>query len=852
MTFVRRFTSDPGNEVIEQIEGIVLISRDPPAQVSGVFAGTVMLLGEFEDGPFNLPTEIENGGDLLANFGGFGFTYEGLPSCNPCARARFADSAITPEYWNGNAFIWLSQKKFGGLIVVRADTSVGTVEVTRQAQVTGNNDSTWELVTGQTVVAAVNATLQTATFTAAIAVLTSAAGVYPTTFAGGESMNVTIDEGTDFQIGPIDIVFQVGDQAHADVIARINTTLGYVAAADGGGGTTTLSGRVQGTRGRVNVNSVSGVLVTTATGFSAPTAANGTGNVANILEVTLSEAKAVIEAGVVGSRVERDSNGSIRIVSTGTDRMMYDVGNSTAEAFGFGVSGADFVASSAAKGFAVFLSTAGTYPTTFAGGESLTLGFDNAPDILVVFTAGDQSQAQVIARINSIAGYPAASSFSGTVLQLSGRVNGGQVRVVSASGLVLSALGLVVPTLTVGVPTADTIVPAGFRFRNAAADEWVSMQTQKVAANNAGPYSLKVRPANDDDTASLAAADTVTVMVDLLPGLALGATNPSQIDAALSEPAIDSRYDDAFASTLAQSSVAKLANGVFAARQSNALRNGLRADGLTASGSGMTGRISVIRPPLGTTRTTAKSGVQQPGVGRYRSANNGYAYPGLQIRIPQIAARGTSGGAGFTADGIIDVGSDVLVATLMSQLAPEENIGQATDIPSWALGLEAGNADVQNMDINDYIAFKAAGIMAPVFDGGACEIQSAVTTVDPLLSPELADFARQRFEYFIQDSLKTRLKAFNKKKMTAQRRADCLGEIGGFMTGLVSSDNPANQRIDSFLIDAKSGNSKASLARGQFRIILRVRMLPDMKFIVLETIVGTNVETTVTVLQQAA
>lgn len=50
----------------------------------------------------------------------------------------------------------------------------------------------------------------------------------------------------------------------------------------------------------------------------------------------------------------------------------------------------------------------GIFPTLFAGGESFDLDFEGAP-ISVVFQAGDQTAAQVAARINStfaLAGYP--------------------------------------------------------------------------------------------------------------------------------------------------------------------------------------------------------------------------------------------------------------------------------------------------------------------------------------------------------------------------------------------------------------------------------------------------------------
>ena len=108
--FIRRFTTDPGIATTLAIEGIVIIDRDPASQVQGEGTGFVTLIGEFEDGQFNLPEAHASGEDLLRQRGGFGFTYQGLPSNHPCARSRKADGALNPEYWNGNGFIGVVNK----------------------------------------------------------------------------------------------------------------------------------------------------------------------------------------------------------------------------------------------------------------------------------------------------------------------------------------------------------------------------------------------------------------------------------------------------------------------------------------------------------------------------------------------------------------------------------------------------------------------------------------------------------------------------------------------------------------------------------------------------------------------
>ena len=79
--FVRRYLSDPGLEELTAIEGVVIIDRDPPASITGVGTGTVTVVGEFENGPFNDPIEVASGADMLNTFGGFGFVYDSGYGC---------------------------------------------------------------------------------------------------------------------------------------------------------------------------------------------------------------------------------------------------------------------------------------------------------------------------------------------------------------------------------------------------------------------------------------------------------------------------------------------------------------------------------------------------------------------------------------------------------------------------------------------------------------------------------------------------------------------------------------------------------------------------------------------------
>lgn len=729
--FIRRYLADPGAAELTAIEGVVIIDREPPASITGVGSGCALIVGEFEDGEFETPTEVSGGSDLVATFGGFGYTYDGIGGNNPCARTRRSDGAIVDEYWNGNGFLALVNKRFRRLIVCRVDTSVGEVSFTRLASLSGSSNFTFDLEPGELVAVKIDgAAAVNATFTATAGTRVSAAGTYPSAFIGGETLTFAID-GAQYVA-----TFLAGDQTQAQVIARLNAAAGYTAFVDSGAGVTTLTGRQRGTGGSVQIVAVSAVVVTTATGFSAGAAAAGTGNVANIDQVTVTEANTVISGAVASARVDRDAAGKVRIYNAGTP------GTGTIE----------LAATTTATGFGWALSTE-----------------DDA------------------------------------------------------------AVG------------EDGVIPAGTRVQTAGAVVFVTMQTIDVSSTSAGPYTVKVRHALDDGSGTSAGVAAITTVTAPIALGAFEVTNDLGLSAALSESAIDAQYVLAMAKTSDITSVVKEANLMWSARSSNAVRSTVRSTVLDASANGCYGRLGFIRPPLKTTRVVAKSTTSQPGVGAYRDQRIVYCYPGVQTYVPQIALRGTAGGAGFTADGLIDTGFDSWAVALCSQLPPEENPGQETPFLSGITAIEAGNSDVQGMVIGDYRAFRAAGIAAPRIDGGVAFMQSGVTSVDPLVYPNLKNIARRRMADFIQDTLALRLLAFGKKLATKQRRALVIGEINGFMSGLRSADNPSLQRIEDYLLDGLSANTADAVAAGIYRIKLKVRTLSSLDVIVLDTEIGESV-----------
>lgn len=114
---LRRFSYMPSLEVLGEIEGVAIIEVLPPSVFLGRVTGMVLLAGEWPAGPFNTPTQVDSSQAVIqGTFGGFA-----LSCVDPFS---YASSAFTNPYSNGNAFCWLSGKKFRRLTLVRVDNSL--------------------------------------------------------------------------------------------------------------------------------------------------------------------------------------------------------------------------------------------------------------------------------------------------------------------------------------------------------------------------------------------------------------------------------------------------------------------------------------------------------------------------------------------------------------------------------------------------------------------------------------------------------------------------------------------------------------------------------------------------------
>jgi hypothetical protein len=739
--YVRRFTEVPTLEVIREIEGLVIVDLAPPAPATGAGSGTVLLVGEFEDGYFATDeealgaVEVYGSGDYQHKFGGFGYLYNGVKANHPSARRSLS------EDWNGNGWLKSYGLKANRLLVSRVDTSVGEVVFSPLATIKGSAGP-WPLDIGDVLSATTNTGTGTTTALAATAATVTGSGAALGTIVGGDTFTLQVDH------GPVTtITFGAADITIAAVVARINNTLGAIVAANSAG-QLALTGIRLGTAGQLVLADVTAGCLAKL-GHTAATT-DGTGNVANLASVTATEVAALVNASAsMGA-----ANAAAKVSPSDGKLWLYHTVSATASTIqidaGTGGMGA-------ALGFvidvdaAIALNEAGTIP------------------------AGTRVQASSLSTFD----YTFDNTFGGSV------------------------------------------VP-----------EWVTMQTIDIPAGAAGPFTVRVRPGRDNGTSIGAAISLVNTLVDSPSFAAFTVSNPAALTAALTEGQKDAAYKEALDATLNELGVCREANYLLIARCSDSVKREGRANAVLATEIGMFGRKYIAGNMLGTSPDASIVDVAS-----YRRDRLFYSALALKVKIPVIAERGTGGGSGFTADGIINVRPDGPLCTLCARLPPEENPGQQTNLIDDFFAVNAYGASIT---IDTYKAFRRNGICAPRVDRvGGTIFQSGVTS--SLISGE-ETIARRRMADFIQDSAIGIWLPYSKKIAREAVRMRALAKWNQFLAGLESAANPEKSRIHSWSTDdgVNAGNTNTTLALGVYYVLTKVKTHPSLDFIVLQTEIGEN------------
>jgi hypothetical protein len=303
---------------------------------------------------------------------------------------------------------------------------------------------------------------------------------------------------------------------------------------------------------------------------------------------------------------------------------------------------------------------------------------------------------------------------------------------------------------------------------------------------------------------------------------------------------LDALYASALTALLQDAAPARDVNVVFSARTTAVVRAALKTNALGASAS--LGRMACVAPPLSVVTASAALASASPGVGATTDERVIYDWPGAQTFVPEAAGLTIKTADGLnTTDGVLDTRGDGWMAAVLSNLAPERNPGQAgapvDRVLSPILGIQRG---VSTLSMGDYINMKAGGIAGLRIDRKVGPIfQSGITSS---LTSGQKNIARRRMADFIEDSVAQALLPFTKQPLTEQLKDDEVMEIDTFLDTLLSPSNPPAQRIAGYVIDDKSGNTKATEALGIFVIIAKVRTLASQDEIVFQASIGEAVD----------
>ncbi len=425
------------------------------------------------------------------------------------------------------------------------------------------------------------------------------------------------------------------------------------------------------------------------------------------------------------------------------------------------------------------------------------------------------------------------------------------VDVLSATQLVVEALNGSNITWTVDSSLPWRIHPAA-SFDTSAATTYDNVAGYLIPARpldatiSAGS-TLSAKPAAPAGT-----ANTWNALSGLRMGIMPGVGNDLVYTAAVQAPnapqssELDALYSTCFEALLADAYPARDVSILIASRTSDLIRESLKTHVLTASAQGR-GRVAVIAPPINTADSAVVLGDDAPGVGATRDERVIYCWPGVQTSVSKaqnISIKRADGT--YTTEGILDVRADAYMASVLSNLSAERNPGQAADpVPlclSTILGFQSGN--LPDFTMTDYILFRQNGVAAIRFDRSAGKtFQSGITTSQ--VSGE-KNINRRRMADEIQDTLAQVYEKFSKLPLTNALKDAIESETIAYLEGLLSTTNPAAQRIEAYSVDSKSGNTPELNAQGIYVVIVRVRMLATADDIVLQAEVGPTVTITTT------
>lgn len=820
LVFKLVYQTMPSDAELDSIEQVALVDEVPPATPLGTGLLSVLVVGETERGVFT-PQRITGVTDYGNKYGGLGWTTSGGKSQGAVARKSGGDGL-----WNGNLSMWRSKKRFGGLVVCRVDNSAGSVQFRRLAAIKGGRGP-FSAANGDTITFQRNGVTNViGTWTGVAARISGIAGTFPTLFTGGESFEVSVDDA----VLPI-VLMTAAEQTAQNVADRINAVTALPIASVVGG-QLVIDSVIKGTAGRVKI--LGGTALSTL-GFSAtPVQDVWTWTVANA-QIGAYKIRVARYVNGVLTNVDGDYASLDAIEATLQNGLVADL-STNLDGTGITVSepAATTIRITAPVNLLVTASTVTevsvndvTVAHTTVGYVSEASGTGNVPNLAYITNLDAATVFGALANLDSYVDSQGFVWVADTATPASGTLQ-------ATAGYVPFGFDGVLADAAVG---SVVTLQAGKRLRDTQDQLWVTMEDVKTDTTG-GAFSMKIRPWNDTDSVLAAAANTITTVVDELPGY--WAVTNAAIVTRLSAAQLDARYAEALDRTLDLNSEASDCRMVASARHSGPINRALKENAYAATAAGCDARIAVVSPIIGTTREDvldeAAAGI---GVGSVRGDRVLYCFPGVRIEVKEISSVGAVGGLGFSNDGIIEQPADSWMCTIRSRIPAHHSAGKnlrdsnVGELP--ILSLEAAYESTlggQGLEIDDYKLFKAKGVAAfRRMKGIGYVVQSDVTCVvrelDKPISPAYRRFVTDNL---IDDTYVVCVK-YKDEVNSAQVREAIRTQLRGLIQTYVRSGAVVG-------FEVKLDSSKAQLDAGILIYVVSVKLAGIINAIVLRLRVG--------------
>ena len=809
----------PTDAELDEIEQVALVDEVPPATPLGTGTTSVLYIGETEKGVFS-PQRVAGVTDYASKYGGLGWTTSAGKSQGAVARRSCGSIP-----WEGNLYTARNRKRFGGLVICRVDGSAGSVQFRRLAAIRGGKGP-FSAANGTTVTFQRNGvTNVVGTLSGTAAQIVGVSGTYPTNFVGGETIELEIDGQ-----GPRVVVMTATEQTRNQVRDRINAVLALTVAG-ASGAELTINSVIEGTDGYARI--IGGTALSTLGLVSTPVQDAWTYTMVNA------------QIGNYTLRVTRYLDG---VLTT------YDASYASLDAVEANLCNGLFAAAQALGIPGATWSQPAPTTLRITGDNNViftaTVHLEVSPGDITVAnsTVGRITEAQGTGNVPNLAFIEAADAAAvfGALANLDSYVDSeGYLWVAETAtpgtGKLQATAGAYADfgfdnVLSDAANSDEVTLPAGRRLRDTLGQLWVTMEDVETTTAG-GPFSVKVRPWEDTDTALPAAANTITTVVDEMPGY-WAVTNAAEVKR-LSAAEMDTRYEEAMDRTLDLNSAAAECRIIVSARHTSYINKALKANAIAATKAGLDARVAIVSPPPGTTKADALSESAALGVGQMRTDRVIYAFPEVRVTIAEIRSVGAIGGIGFSESGVIEQTADSWMAFVRSKLRPEQSAGMnlrrtnvgELQIDSLGAQFEAQLGGV-GLVMDDYIQFKAKGIAAlrlvkPLGYLFQSDVTSVLRATNKAEAPAYRRFMTDNIiddSYDVAVVFKDEVNSPNTRQAIREQLAKYLGTL------------KAGGRIEDFSVVLDS--SKAQIEAGLLIYRVKVRLYGIIQAIALRLQVG--------------